>query len=160
MNKKRKLKKKFIVFFSFYVVLLSSFLIAQTVAKFASSASIDGNVSVAKWDVSANIPNATITVAPSGINTYDLTIVTDSDVSLSYSIMISSLPLKTYVAVDSSNYSSGASSVTFNRVGTIKANATSKTKTHVLKFKTVPEVTEVTNQPVKIDVIFTQNEPQ
>ena len=139
MNKKRKLKKKFIVFFSFYVVLLSSFLIAQTVAKFASSASIEGNVSVAKWDVSANIPNATITVAPSGINTYDLTIVTDSDVSLSYSIM---------------------RSATFNRVGTIKANATSKTKTHVLKFKTVPEVTEVTNQPVKIDVIFTQNEPQ
>lgn len=160
MKKKRKLKKKFIVFFLLYFVLISSIFIIRTFSKYSGSINKTGNTSVAEWDVSANIPDATITVAPVDEETYNLTVTSNSEVSVSYSMKVSNLPARTYVSVDGGKYSNGGNNITLSNVGTIKASDSIKTKTHTLKFKTAPEVTESTNRNVTIDVIFKQNKPQ
>lgn len=158
--KKRRLKKKFIVFFYIYALILSSFFITKTFSKYSSNYVENANVEVAKWDVSANLPDADITIAPVSENTYTLTVTSNSEVSLSYSIKISNLSKNTYVVIDNDRYSNGENIFTFSNYGNININDQSKTKTHILKFISTPEVTEATNRIVKIEVIFTQKKPQ
>lgn len=158
--KKRRLKKKFIVFFYIYALILSSFFITKTFSKYSSNYVENANVEVAKWDVSANLPDADITIAPVSENTYTLTVTSNSEVSLSYSIKISNLSKNTYVVIDNDRYSNGENIFTFSNYGNININDQSKTKTHILKFISTPAVTEATNRIVKIEVIFTQKKPQ
>lgn len=158
--KKRRLKKKFIVFFYIYALILSSFFITKTFSKYSSNYVENANVEVAKWDVSANLPDADITIAPASENTYTLTVTSNSEVSLSYSIKISNISKNTYVVIDNDKYSNGGNNFTFSDYGNININDQSRTKTHILKFISTPGVTEYTNRIVKIEVIFTQKNPQ
>lgn len=159
MKKKRKLKKKFVAFIFLYFVIISSIFIMRTISKFSTSINENASVDVASWNVSSNLPNATVTLVPVVDYTYNLSVTSNSDVAVSYSIKVSNLATNTFVILDGNKLSDGSSSVTFSNVGTINANASTKTKNHKLKFKVAPEVTESTNRNVKIDVIFTQNIP-
>lgn len=162
MKKKRKLKKKFVVFFTCYFLLITSVFFLQTYSKFSSSVDKTGNMSVAKWNVSSNIPDANITIEPVGEdNSYELTVTNNSEVSVSYSIKFSKLATCTYVSINGDNgtkYSNGGNSFTFNNDGTINANDSNKTKSYKIKFMAAPEVIESTKE-VQIDVIFTQVNP-
>lgn len=159
--KKRKLKKKFAVFFSLYFILLSSFFSYKTFSKYSTDINKNTNATVAKWDVSSNIPNASINLISSDEdNTYILNITNNSEVAAKYSIIVSNIPVGTLVALDNGKYTNYSSRVLFNNVGTIKTNATNKTKSHTIKFKAVPEAEEVSNRNIKIQVTFNQDKPK
>ena len=158
MKKKRKLKKKFVVFFSLYLVLLTSFFAIRTYSKFSNSVDKTGSLSIAKWDVLANIPTEDINlVAGNNIDTYTLTVTSKSEVATNYSIVISNLPIGVQVALDNNNYKNVSSGkVQFNNVGSFNANASNTSKNHTLKIKAELYADEQTNKKIKVDVVFTQ----
>ena len=159
-HKKRRLKKKFVVFFSLYLVLLTSLFVINTYSKYTGSITKTGDTSVAKWDVSSNIPDATLNLVPSGEDSYSLTITNNSEVSAKYSIVVSNIPSGTLVSLDNGAYKAYSSTVSFNNIGTIKTNAATKTKSHTINFKTIPEASAVSNRNIKIQVNFEQTKPQ
>ncbi len=158
-KKKRRLKKKFVIFFSIYFVLFATFLVMKTYAKFSGTINKNGEMSVAKWDVSANLPEGSYTVEPVGDYTFNITVTSNSDVALTYDIKITNTSINSFVSLDGSKFSDCGNTYTFKNVGTIDANATDKTKHHTLKFIATPDVIEYTDRPVKIEVIFKQKKP-
>lgn len=162
MKRKIKNKKTIILFFLAFLLAFGLSFSISSLAKYSTLLSdIEDYKTVASWDVSTNLPDASIDLnALDGEGTYTLTITNNSDVSAKYSIVVSNIPTGTLVALDSKAYQSSTGSVTFNNVGTINVNEVTKTKTHTIKFKTVPEAAEVSNRNVKIQVNFEQINPQ
>lgn len=162
MKLKGKLKITFMIVFSAFLIVFDLSFIISSLAKYITGLpGTQSTKTVAKWDVSANIPNANVSLmALYGEDTYTLTVTNDSEVASSYSIKVSNLPTGTLVSLDNGSYKSGNSYVLFENVGTINANAVTKTNSHVIKFKTFPEVTEVSNSSIKVEVIFSQDNPQ
>lgn len=160
MKKKRKLKKKFVVFFSLYFVLLASYFIIHTFSKYSESINKMGSITIAKWDVSANIPTEDVNlVAGNNVDTYTLTVTSKSEVATNYSIVISNLPIGVQVALDNNNYKTVSSGkVQFNNVGSFNANASNTSKNHTLKIKAELYADEQTNKKIKVDVVFTQKQ--
>lgn len=111
-------------------MLLTSFFVIRTYSKFSSSVDKTGSLSIAKWDVLANIPTEDINlVAGNNIDTYTLTVTSKSEVATNYSIVISNLPIGVQVALDNNNYKNVSSGkVQFNNVGSFNANASNTSK--------------------------------
>ena len=162
MKLKGKLKiTSMIVFSALLIVFDLSFIISSFAKYITGLPGTQSTKTVAKWDVSANLPNTSINLSASDEeNTYTLTVTNDSEVSTKYSISVSNIPAGVLVGLDSGAYKYSTGSVTFNNVGTINANASTKTKTHIIKFKAIPEAAEVSNRNVKIQVTFNQVNPQ
>ena len=71
MKKKRKLKKKFIVFFSLYFAFFTSFFIYKSFSKYSTNINKTANIDAAKWDVAVtSSQNATFTIQPAGEQSY------------------------------------------------------------------------------------------
>ena len=171
MKKKRKLKKKFIVFFFICFAFLSSFFIYKSFSKYSTNINKTTTTSVAKWDVSANLPEGSYSIYPNDDKSFTISVTSNSDVGLTYSIKVSGIPNNSLVSFDDSLYSDLGTSKTFskdinNKDLTISANDTNKTKTHTLRFITTPETTGFSgsntslNKNVTIDVIFKQKKPK
>ena len=158
MKKRYKLKKKFIIFLSIYFVFLTSYLSVLTLSKYAGKIEKSGSISVAKWDVTAAIPNGNVNVvAGNTIDTYTLTVTSESEIATNYSIVLSSLPMGVQVALDNGSFKGVSSGkIQFNNVGTFNTNSTTKTKTHILKVKAELFTDETSNKNIKVDVVFTQ----
>ena len=164
MQKKRKLKRKYLIFLSVFFILLVTCFSTVTYAKFASKVSKEGSVTVAKWDVSSNMPDKTVNLqANDNTETYTLTVTNESEVAARYSINITNLPYGTLVALDGNDFESldtNSTNISFNNVGIINADASEKTKTHTLKFKTSPDAQITNDRKVNIAVEFEQVKPQ
>lgn len=161
MKKIKSGRTIFYALISFFMTFCLSLTISSFSKFITALSSVQDSKTVAKWDVSTNLPNSTINLtALDDENTYTLTVTNNSDVSAKYSISVSNIPAGVLVGLDGRAYQSSTGSVTFNNVGTINANVTTKTNNHIIKFKTVPEATEVSNRNVKIQVTFNQVNPQ
>ena len=157
MKKQRRLKTKYLIFSFGILILFDLVIVVTSYAKFRTSlSSYQQSKDIAKWDVSANIPNATYTIVPCGEQSYQISVTNNSDVALTYSINVTNMSKNSYVSLDDSAMSDCGNSYTFNNVGTINANASTKTKTHTLKFVSTPDVTEYNNRMVTIGVTFKQ----
>ena len=143
------------------ISFLMTFCLSLTISSYAkystSLSNVQDSKNVAKWDVSANLPNANITIAPAGESTYELRVSSNSDVALSYDIKVENVQKNCYIILDNTSHSKGDTSFTFSNVGTINTNVTTE-KVHTLKFKVAPNVNEGSKQ-VKIEVIFKQKNP-
>ena len=159
MKKKRKLKKKFIVFFFLYFAFFTSFFIYKSFSKYSTNINKTADVDVAKWDVSANIPDASFSVTPNGNHSYNITVTNNSDVALTYNIQVNNVSKNSVISLDGKKFSDSGNSFTFKNVGTINANDSNKTREHELIFISNPDVTEYNNRQVTISVIFTQKNP-
>ena len=164
MKSKRNFKRRYVIFFSMLFILFASLFVTTTYSKFASKVSKSGDVSVAKWDVSSNMPNKTVNLqANDNTDTYTLTVTNDSEVAAAYSINISNLPYGTLVALDDDDYvplDTNENSISFSNVGIINADASEKTKTHTLKFRTSPDAQISSDRKVNVSVEFEQQKPQ
>ena len=160
MKKKRKMKKKFVVFFSLYIVILSSYFFIRTFSKYSTSVNKLGSITVAKWDVSANIPTSDINlIAGNNIENYTLTVTSESEVATDYSIIISNLPDNIQVALDDDNYIDAVNGqVEFNSAGGFNANAANSSDTHVLKIKALVDADSQVNRKISVDVVFAQRQ--
>ena len=162
MKKKRKFKITIMLVFSAFLIVFDLSFIISSLAKYVVNLpSSQKSTSVANWDVSVNLPSASVSLESLNVQgAYTLTVTNNSEVSSKYSIVVSNIPTGTIVALDNGAFKSGTGTVTFSNVGTISANATTKTKTHTIKFKAFPEETEVSNKNVKVEVVFEQTKPQ
>lgn len=159
--KKTKLKKKFKIFFVLYFTLFTSFFAANTFAKYYGQVNGNGNVSLAKWDVSIDTPDSDSRIdliAGNTTDSYNLNITSNSDTKTDYTIVISNLPNNMKVSFDGGTSFQTPSNniVTFS--GTINANAAVKTVNYNLVFDAPIGVNPETYN-ASIDVLFSQAQP-
>ena len=160
MKKKRKLKKKFIVFFSLYFAFFTSFFIYKSFSKYSTNINKTANVDVAKWDVAVtSSQNATFTIQPAGEQSYVINVTNDSDVGVTYSIDVSNIPKNSIVILDDEQFSNCLPNVSFTG-GDIDPNDET---THTLRFVSPPDVdvdaSNGSTKSVNINVTFTQKQP-
>ena len=160
MKTKRKLKKKFVIFFSVYLFLFGSFFIVNTISKFNNNVSKIGNIPVAKWNVSAVLPNGTLNIiAGNGSVNYNVSVTSISEVANSYSVVVSNLPNDVEVSIDGGSYLSPVSNrIEFANAGSFNANDVNTTNNHVLSFRSPITATEISNRSIDVDVIFKQSD--
>lgn len=159
---KRKIsnhKFVFLVLSSFFVTFCLSFTINTFSKMITKLSDVQDSKTVAKWDVSANLPDATYTIVSTDEQTYQISVTNNSEVALTYSIKITNKSQNSLVYLDGTQRTDLKNDYTFNDVGTINANDTNKTKQHTLKFVSTPDVSEYNNRQVKIEVIFKQKNP-
>ena len=142
------------------IVLILIFFVPSSFAVFKYMKNGNGTISGAEWDVSLNqtgIDN-TLTVIPGMLNaSYVVNVRSHSEVDVSYSIVVSSLPSNVEVSLDGGAYQTQTNNtITFSNVGTIGYRDETKEKTHILSFKAIDGVSYLSNQEVNVDVRFKQ----
>ena len=161
---KRKLKKKYIVFLSMYALFFVSCFTLITLAKYTSLLNRNGNVSVAKWDVSiAGENNKTLPTMTIGNSStyqdYTLTVTSTSEVGINYSAVITGVPHGVQIQVDDNTiYSETNNTITINNLGSFSSNASNSTHTHKLSFIVTIDTDTITNQALYINIVFVQNQ--
>ena len=161
---KRKLKKKYIVFLSMYALFFVSCFTLITLAKYTSLLNRNGNVSVAKWDVSIagdnNITLPTMVIGKSSTyQDYNLTVTSLSEVGINYSVIITNVPEGVQIQVDDGNiYNEDNNKITITNLGSFSASDINTTHTHKLSFIVPIDTDTITNQAIDIDIVFVQNQ--
>ena len=164
--KKRRLKKKFKVFFSLYFILLISYFTVYTFSKYAGTIEKQENVDIAKWNVSVDSDsNSSLDVVSGNLQdnleeqSYILTVASTSDVASNYSIVITNVPDNIQVKVDNGDIISEENNeILIENVGSFNANDTNSTHSHTLTFIAPTGTHEISEQEISVDVIFTQKE--
>ena len=152
-----KKKKSVFIFISVVLILYA----VQTFAMFRKEKTSTGTLNAATWSVTRNQSQSgdSIEIIP-GVSTdsYTLTVQSNSEVDVIYSIIISNLPSDVEVDLDNSgNYrTASAGTLIISPAGAINYNDSVKTKTHTLTFRATPEATPIANQKIDIDVEFKQ----
>ncbi len=164
MKTKKETKRKFIVFIFLYALFLVSYFGVKSLAKFASRVDSSGNVTVAKWAVSLigadnqTLPN--ITIGDNSTNQdYNLSVTSNSEVALNYSLVINNVPDDLVVQIDHDTIHTPDTTthkIIVNNLGSFIANDSNDTRNHTLSFSVPIDSDTITNQTLDIDVIFTQ----
>ena len=163
LKKKRKLKKKFVIFFSIYLVIIAFNIILLSLAKFTNFFEKNGSLDVAKWDVSVKSDDEilpTMTIGnDSTYQEYNLNVTSKSDVVINYSVVIRDVPTGVNVQVDDSSiYSENNHIITINNLGSFNANDFNNTHNHILKFILPLGIDIIDDATLNLDVVFTQVE--
>ena len=137
------------------------FYAVHTYALLRSSSNSNGSIKTARWSVTRNQSQSgdSIEIMPGGAtDSYTLTVQSDSEVDVIYSIIISNLPAGVEVDLDNSgNYrTQSTGTIRISPAGTINYNDSVKTKTHTLTFRATNVANPITNQEIDIDVEFKQ----
>ena len=162
--KKRKLKKKFVIFLSIYAVFFVSYFTITTLAKYTSLLNINGNVTVAKWDVSITGNNnqilPTMTIGKnSTYQNYNLSVTSTSEIAITYSVIITDVPTGVQVQIDNNTiYDEDNGTVTITNLGSFNANDNNTSHNHIITFIVPLGIDTFNNETMNIDVIFTQAE--
>ncbi len=143
------------------VYLLLSSCVSSTLGIYKNSATTQGVVNTAAWDVALNqtniSPNVTATIGSVNGSDYTLKLVNDSEVNVSYSITISNIPSGVDVKINGGNYLTPSNgTVTIANAGTINYTGSPVEVTRTLTFRASNGATAVSNQQVTIDVDFKQ----
>lgn len=153
-------KKGTIIAILLFAVVLSIFVLPQTLAIFRNSKSGSTSLKLAEWSVELNQDGIDDTVnIISGVSepSYILKVKSLSEVDVKYNIKISNLPEGVKVKLDTGEYVVPTNHiVTFSNAGTINYSDASKEKSHTIYFKSGLDSEEVTNQLVNIDVEVSQ----
>ena len=163
MKKKRRLKKKFVVFLQTYALFFISYFTLTSFAKFAVLLNANSNVSVAKWNVSVegedNKTLPTIIIGDSDTyQNYELSVISKSEIAINYSVIISNVPTGVKIQVDDEIiYSEDDNKIIMVNLGAFNADDINTKHTHKFTIMVPKGVNDFTNQTLDIDVIFTQN---
>ena len=166
----KKIKKdKFIVFLIVYLIFLTLSFTMFTLSKYVGRVEKLGNATIAEWNVNLDTEagntgiigdNLVITSGTTNQD-YRLTVYNNSEVAVTYSIIITSLPAGVTVAIDDGTpvAQDANHKVQFINQGTINANAVTKSVVHKLTFAAPLGTAEVTNDDINIEVVFVQVDP-
>lgn len=142
------------------ICLLVLFCIPSTLSIFKRLFSATGLINTSKWNVSLNQAgiNNDLQVIPDVLNaSYTLNVISDSEVDVVYTIVVSNLPSGVEVKIDDGNFQTPTNNtVTFNNVGNIYYSDAIKEKTHILTFKANTGATFVNSQTLNVNVEFKQ----
>ena len=145
-----------------FVILIVLFIASTTYALLRGSANIDGSIKAASWSVSLNQEGVedvlNIYTGTTNAN-YTLNIQNNSDVDITYNIVISNLPAGVEVDIDNSGTflpQDNNHTITISNAGTIPYSTTPQQQSHILTFRAPIGTTPVESQTVNIDVIARQ----
>lgn len=161
---KKKLKKKYVAFLSVYALFFISYFSLITLAKYTNLLNRNGNVSVAKWDVSIagdnNITLPTMVIGKSSsYQDYNLSVTSTSEVGINYSVIVTNVPEGVQIQVDDGSiYNEDNNKIIITNLGSFSSNDNNTTHTHKISFIVPIGIETITNQELDMDVIFTQNE--
>ena len=164
MKKKRRLKKKYVIFLSLYFIVFISHFTIVTFAKYTSFLNREGNLSVAKWDIdfvgADNQVLPTMTIGKSSTyQNYNLSITSTSEIAINYSIVISDVPTGVRVQVDDDTiYNERYNEIIIPDLGSFDADDNNVTHNHKLTLIVPLGIDTIDNQVLNMDVIFTQIE--
>ena len=143
-------------------ILVILFIIPMSYAIYRSYSTGGVTIAAASWNVSLNQNNVNnnLTIIP-GENgataSYTINITSNSEVDVTYDVVISGLPNGVSVAFgDRAPQLASSGTVTITNAGTILYNAQNKTNTHTLTFSAASNATCVNNQSVTVNVIAKQ----
>ena len=161
--KKRRLKKKFVFFFSLYFILLTSYFTVHTFSKYLDVIQKQGTVNVAKWNVSIDgETNSSLDIISGNLQdnleqqSYILTVTSTSEIASDYSILITNVPEGIEVKINDDIIEENNNEILIENVGSFNANDVNSTHNHILTFIDPTSAQEISNQEISIDVIFTQ----
>lgn len=141
------------------VLLITALFSSYFLAKYISSFDGADDTSVAKWSVetAANTDELNL-VSGNNVGVYILTITSASEVSASYSVILSNIPNGMEVKIDNGAYqiADGGGSIVFDNVGVLSIGNNNGTNIHNLTFNSplgtnIPSINEV-----DVDVRFVQ----
>ncbi len=160
---KRFIKKKYVVFLCLYGLFFVLYSSMTSFAKFASVVSQSGSIAVAKWDVSlSGEDNAVFEPIVIGDDStyqdYTLTVTSNSEVALSYSVVLTNVPDDLIVLVGDEAHRPTNNRITINNIGSFTALDNNRTHTHTLTFIVPIDSDAFDSQTIDIDVMFSQEE--
>lgn len=164
--KKRRLKKKFVVFFSLYFMLLTLYLAVVTFSKYIGSIEKEKSVGIAKWDIQlSEDSNSTIDVilgnSTENLETqsYVFTITNTSEVASTYSIKLTNVPDNLQVIVDNDEtYNEENNEIVINELSSFDAGDLNSVHNHTLTFIAPQGTEEIENQEIDLEVTLKQVE--
>ena len=159
-SKMRKvLTKKIKVFLIFYVALVVLYFTSISISRFMSEANGSGDSVVARWHVEADIDTEEVDLI-NGANmcTCTLTVLSTSEISCTYSVVLSNIPDGLEVAIDEGEFVTPTDNIaSFENVGAFSTN-NEVANEHTLKFRAPLEIDEEIDRIINVDVIFVQDE--
>ena len=144
------------------IALVLLFVFPATYAIYKKMVFGTGLVNAAEWSVALNQTgqnnNLSVVPDPNGTTaSYTVNVRSDSEVDVTYSIVISNLPSGTSVSLDGGNYHQETNNqVILSGVGSIPYNDSIRTRSHVVRFKAGSNAAVVSNQEVSINVVMNQ----
>ena len=158
------MKKKIIIVALLPILMLSTFYALQTFGLLRSSGNATGSLLTAEWSVSRSQSASTdsIELIPNtSTDIYDLTVTSNSEVDVKYTVVISNLPTGVEVQLDDGTFQTPSSgTIRMTKVGDVTGiinyNDATKTKTHTLTFRATSSAQAVSDQEIDIDVEFKQ----
>ena len=156
---KEILHKRITLFILFYIMIITIYFTSVTLSKNAGQLDKNGQVSVARWHVEADLDEESIDIITGNeIKTCTVIINSNSEIANSYSIILTHVPDDLEIALDEQEFQTAVDGrIEFVNVGTISTSNNSEIE-HVLKFQAPIEMNEEVETLVNIDVIFTQDE--
>ena len=153
------MKKKMLFVLSFVVMIFA--IVATTFAIFRGSSSATGSIRAATWSISRSQSESgdSLEIVPElSTDVYNLTVTSESEVDVTYTIIISNLPSGVEVALDNGTYQTPTSGTVriSNAQTVINYNDAVKTKNHTLTFRATSSAQAVSDQEIDIDVEFKQ----
>ena len=132
-------------------------IIHYSYAKYQTSKSGNAVIAGATWSVSTSSNDSSIgMVAANSTPIYTITVNNNSQVEVKYSITLSNLPNDIQLKLDNGSYVTPVNNqVTFSNVGELNyTNTTSRN--HTITFNSTLNSNAITNQNIRIDVLFEQ----
>lgn len=163
-KKTRKLKKRIIKFVSLYVACFLILFSVYTVAKYLGITSAGGTKDIAKWEVlydsSENESYKLNLVSGNETETqnFRIKVTSTSEVSATYSLIITNVPNGIEAKVDNKSYVSSNNTITIPDIGTINANDEIKTKYHTITFNVPLDSEVIGDNDIDIELKFVQND--
>ena len=158
-----KRKKNKILIYLLILVLLFFNITTISFAKYLNSILINGASDIAKYDVKFSSTDSDTKEfdldSTNYFGNYKFNIVSNSETSLNYDIVLSSLPNDLNVSLDNKTFkTSNNGKVEFKNAGTIKGSTTEQTSTNTLYFTYLKDK-DAFNNKIKIDINFNQDKP-
>lgn len=152
------MKVKF--FIIVFVIIISCFCIPASLALYRDSKQGTGSMEAATWSVTRNhsASGDSLNLIPDSLNDdYTLTVQSNSEVDVYYSVIISNLPTGVEVSIDNGSFLTPTNNtITINNVGLIRHSDQTKTRSHILTFRATSSAETTSNQQIHIDVKFQQ----
>lgn len=152
-------KKLMYVTFPFFI-LISICLIPFIFSIFRNVMAGAGSLITASWNVALDTTGngSSIDIVPGSLNgVYTINVSSNSEVDVTYSIIVSDLPQGVQVSLDSGGYVTPTNNtITFSSVGVINYSDVSKQRQHILTFKANQGTSELLDNEINIDVKFQQ----
>ena len=159
-----KFKNKIKLFLYVCALFFPLYFGTMTMASFTGKTEESTTVSIAKWDVSLagedNQTLPTITIGDSNTyQTYNLRVMSESEVALNYSLKISNVPSDLIIEIDGVEYTPIGNEILIDNLGSFIANDPETTKIHQMKFIVPIDSETIDAEIIDVDVTFTQVAP-